>query len=39
MRHLKSLREYISALAEIGEIQQIETEVDLKYEIGAISRR
>ncbi len=39
MQHLKSLREYITALEQIGEIQQIDKEVDLLYEIGAISRR
>jgi UbiD family decarboxylase len=38
MRHLKSLREYIDALGEIGEIQHVNTEVDLKFQIGAISR-
>jgi 4-hydroxy-3-polyprenylbenzoate decarboxylase len=39
MQHLKSLREYISALQTIGEVQQIDKGVDLDYEIGAISRR
>ncbi len=38
-RHLKSLREYIDALAEIGEVQPIHKEVDWNLEIGAIARR
>ncbi len=38
-RHLKSLREYIDALAEIGEVQPIDKEVDWNLEIGAIARR
>ncbi len=29
-RHLKSLREYIDALAEIGEVQPIHKQVELK---------
>ena len=37
--HLKSLREYIDALKEIGEVQEIEPEVDWNLEIGAICRR
>ncbi len=39
MKHLKSLREYIEALKEVGEVQEINLEVDLNLEIGAISRR
>lgn len=39
MRHLRSLREFISELETIGEIQRIETEVDWNLEIGAIIRR
>lgn len=39
MKHLKSLREFIAALEEIGEIQRIEAEVDWDLEIGAIIRR
>jgi len=39
MKHLKSLREYIDALKEIGEIQEIDQEVDWNLEIGAIIRR
>jgi UbiD family decarboxylase len=38
-RHLKSLREYVDALAEIDEVQQIDKEVDWNLEIGAIARR
>jgi 4-hydroxy-3-polyprenylbenzoate decarboxylase len=38
-RHLKSLREYIDALADIGEVQHIDKEVDWNLEIGAIARR
>ncbi|MHC5820786.1 MAG: UbiD family decarboxylase [Nostoc sp.] len=37
--HLKSLREYIDALKAIGEIQEIDKEVDWNLEIGAIIRR
>ena len=39
MKHLKSLREYIAALHEIGEVQEIHKEVDWNLEIGAVSRR
>lgn len=38
-QHLKSLREYVDALAAIGEVQAIDKEVDWNLEIGAISRR
>lgn len=38
-KHLKSLREYIDALKAIGELQEIDPEVDWNLEIGAISRR
>jgi UbiD family decarboxylase len=37
--HLQDLREYISALEAIGELQRVEAEVDLDLEIGAIGRR
>lgn len=37
--HFKSLRTYIDALAEIGEVQPIDKEVDWNLEIGAIARR
>jgi 4-hydroxy-3-polyprenylbenzoate decarboxylase len=39
MRRLKSLREYIDALAALGEVQPIDTEVDWHLELGAITRR
>jgi UbiD family decarboxylase len=37
--HLKSLREFLAALDEIGEIQAIDAEVDWNPEMGAIARR
>jgi phenylphosphate carboxylase alpha subunit len=37
--HFRSLREYIEALRQIGEIVDVEREVDWKLEIGAITRR
>jgi 4-hydroxy-3-polyprenylbenzoate decarboxylase len=39
MNHLKDLRQYLAELARIGELQPIDREVDLKFEIGAICRR
>ncbi|ACU72559.1 UbiD family decarboxylase [Catenulispora acidiphila DSM 44928] len=39
MTHLRSLREFIEALDEIGEIQRIDREVDWNLEAGAITRR
>jgi 4-hydroxy-3-polyprenylbenzoate decarboxylase len=39
MPHLKSLREYIDALKALGEIQEINVEVDWNLEMGAIIRR
>src|SRR6516225_4813223 len=39
MPHLKSLREYIDALKALGEIQEIDVEVDWNLEMGAIIRR
>jgi len=39
MDHRKSLREHIDALRAIGEIQEIDVEVDWNLEIGAIIRR
>jgi len=39
MRHLKSLREYLDQLRSLGEVQEIETEVDWNLEMGAIIRR
>ena len=38
-RHLASLREYIDALRELGEVHEIDQEVDWNLEIGAITRR
>ena len=38
-KHIKSLREYIDALKALGEIQEIDKEVDWNLEIGAITRR
>ncbi|MFJ4650204.1 UbiD family decarboxylase [Nocardia sp. NPDC088792] len=37
--HLKSLRAFIEALEEIGEIQRIDKTVDWNLEIGAVIRR
>ncbi|MFL6073337.1 MAG: UbiD family decarboxylase [Mycobacteriales bacterium] len=39
MKHLRSLREFIDALEEIGEVQPIDVEVDWNLELGAIARR
>ena len=39
MEHLKSLRDYINRLKAIGEVQEIDAEVDWDLEIGAIVRR
>ncbi|MEU0505668.1 UbiD family decarboxylase [Nocardia sp. NPDC005998] len=39
MTHLRSLREFIAELERIGELQQIDREVDWNLEIGAIIRR
>lgn len=39
MTHLRSLRDYIAALDEIGEIQRVDTEVDWNLEMGAVIRR
>jgi UbiD family decarboxylase len=39
MKHIKSLREYIEVLKSLGEIQEIDKEVDWSLEIGAITRR
>jgi len=39
MNHIKSLREYIDALRAIGEVQDIDVEVDWNLEMGAIIRR
>ncbi len=39
MKQLKDLREYLSVLDSIGELQEIDAEVDWNLEIGAIIRR
>ena len=39
MRRLRDLRAYIDALDELGELQRIDAEVSLDYELGAIVRR
>ena len=39
MKQFASLREYITALREIGEIQEIDAEVDWNVEMGAIIQR
>lgn len=39
MKHLKSLRDYLKALREIGELQEIDQQVDWNLEMGAITRR
>lgn len=39
MTHLKSLRDFIGELEKIGEIQEIDTQVDWNMEAGAIIRR
>jgi 4-hydroxy-3-polyprenylbenzoate decarboxylase len=39
MKHIKSLREYIHALKTLGELQEVEKEVDWNLEIAAITRR
>ncbi|MBI5397247.1 MAG: UbiD family decarboxylase, partial [Verrucomicrobia bacterium] len=39
MKNLKSLREYVEALRAIGEIQEVDVEVDWNLEMGAIIRR
>jgi 4-hydroxy-3-polyprenylbenzoate decarboxylase len=39
MRHLTSLRDFITALERVGQIQPIDVEVDWNLEIGAVTRR
>lgn len=39
MRHLKSLREFVDALRAIGDLQEIDREVDWNLEMGAVTRR
>src|SRR5215469_3769420 len=38
-KHYKSLREHLDALRAIGELQEVDREVDWNLEIGAITRR
>lgn len=38
-RHLRSLRDFIAALEDLGDVQRIDAEVDWNLEIGAIIRR
>ena len=38
-RHLSSLREYLDALRDLGELQEVALEVDWNLEIGAVTRR
>ncbi len=39
MKHIKSLREYIDALKALGELLEVDKEVDWNLEIAAITRR
>ncbi|MGF1427609.1 UbiD family decarboxylase [Kitasatospora sp. LaBMicrA B282] len=39
MKHLRSLREFIAELDAIGEVHEIDAEVDWNLEIGAVIRR
>jgi 4-hydroxy-3-polyprenylbenzoate decarboxylase len=39
LKHLKSLREFVDELGEIGDVQRIDHEVDWNLEIGAVIRR
>src|SRR5438132_12699171 len=39
MKHLKCLREYLDELRALGELQEIDAEVDWHLEMGAIIRR
>ena len=39
MKHIKDMREFLSALSDIGELQEIDLEVERDLEIGAIIRR
>ncbi|MFG2696330.1 UbiD family decarboxylase [Kitasatospora sp. NPDC048407] len=38
-KHLKSLREYLDALAELGDLREVAEPVDTELEIGAVIRR
>jgi UbiD family decarboxylase len=39
MRHLKSFREFLESLRNIGELREIGQEVDWNLEMGAVTRR
>lgn len=39
MKQLKDLREYLNVLGSLGELQEVDVEVDWNLEIGAIIRR
>lgn len=39
MHHIKDLREFITKLADLGELQEIDVETNLDLEIGAVIRR
>lgn len=39
MKHLKSLREFLTVLEAVGEMQPIDAEIDWNLEIGAMTRR
>jgi len=39
MKHIKSLREFLAGLREIGDLREIDREVDWNLEMGAITRR
>ena len=38
-KHLKSLREYLDALTELGDVRRVDAELDTNLEIGAVIRR
>jgi UbiD family decarboxylase len=38
-KHLKSLREYLEALTELGDLRTVDAEIDTELEIGAVIRR
>ena len=39
VKHYRSLREHIEALRALGELREVDQEVDWNLEIGAITRR
>ena len=38
-KHLKSLREYLDVLGELGDVREVRGEADTHLEIGAVIRR